>query len=85
MHPRQQAASECECDVRTELGDLPEPAPGPAETEAELVERVGQPTFRRRPIRATRKTSSFRWAAQPWHIPACLVLLLTLRSLHFQA
>lgn len=44
-----------------ELGDLPEPAPAPAETEEELVEKVGQPTFRRRPIRATRKTSSFRY------------------------
>lgn len=46
--------------LRTELGGLQDPAAEAAETEAELVERVGQPTFRRRPIRATRKTSSFR-------------------------
>ena len=51
--------------LRTDLAGLQEPATEAAETEAELVERVGQPSFRRRPIRATRKTSSFRYALTP--------------------
>ena len=62
----------CSVPLCIDLAGLQEPAAEPTETEAELVERVGQPSFRRRPIRATRKTSSFRCAlTTPWTSPSC--------------